>query len=204
LVDAAEKWALAQGCVEFGSDALLDNAVSRVAHLALGFEETEQIRCFKKLLRPVPTARTPARLPAPSGEGAVVNNRSIPSSTVIPVLAYADVRAAVDWLCRSFGFVERLRIADHRAQLTFGSGAIVASAGSTASPSGHSLLVRVDDVDGHCERAKLAGARIIAPPVDQPYGERQYTAEDIGGHRWTFSQSIADADPKDWGGVLFD
>jgi len=50
LVAAAEDWGRAQGCTEFASDALLDNAVSAAAHLALGFEETVQIRCFKKRL----------------------------------------------------------------------------------------------------------------------------------------------------------
>jgi aminoglycoside 6'-N-acetyltransferase I len=50
LVEAAEAWARSQGCTEFGSDALLDNDTSAAAHLALGFEETVQIRCFKKQL----------------------------------------------------------------------------------------------------------------------------------------------------------
>jgi aminoglycoside 6'-N-acetyltransferase I len=50
LVAAAEAWARAQGCTEFGSDALLDNTTSAAAHRALGFEETAQIRCFKKNL----------------------------------------------------------------------------------------------------------------------------------------------------------
>jgi aminoglycoside 6'-N-acetyltransferase I len=50
LVVAAEAWARSQGCTEFGSDALLDDKTSEAAHLALGFEETEQIRCFKKNL----------------------------------------------------------------------------------------------------------------------------------------------------------
>ena len=50
LVDAAFDWARAQGCTEFASDALIDNDVSAKAHLALGFEETVQIRCFKKQL----------------------------------------------------------------------------------------------------------------------------------------------------------
>ena len=52
LVSAAEEWARAQGCAEFASDALLDNDVSAVAHRAIGFEETVQIRCFRKVLRP--------------------------------------------------------------------------------------------------------------------------------------------------------
>jgi aminoglycoside 6'-N-acetyltransferase I len=50
LVDAAEAWARAQGCTEFGSDALLDNDVSAAAHFALGFAETVQLRCFRKQL----------------------------------------------------------------------------------------------------------------------------------------------------------
>jgi uncharacterized glyoxalase superfamily protein PhnB len=40
------------------------------------------------------------------------------------------------------------------------------------------------------------------PPADYPYGERQYTAIDPAGHTWTFSQTIKDVDPADWGGVL--
>jgi aminoglycoside 6'-N-acetyltransferase I len=50
LVEAAERWGREQGCTEFGSDALIENDVSAAAHLALGFEETARIRCFKKLL----------------------------------------------------------------------------------------------------------------------------------------------------------
>jgi aminoglycoside 6'-N-acetyltransferase I len=50
LVAAAEDWARAQGCTEFGSDAVLDNEPSAAAHVALGFEETARIRCFKKML----------------------------------------------------------------------------------------------------------------------------------------------------------
>ncbi len=61
------------------------------------------------------------------------------------------------------------------------------------------MLVHVDDADRHHERAIKAGARILQPPTDFPYGERQYSAEDLGGHLWTFSQSIADVDPVSWG-----
>ena len=50
LVLAAEAWARGQGCTEFGSDALLDNDISAAAHRALGFEEVERIRCFKKVV----------------------------------------------------------------------------------------------------------------------------------------------------------
>jgi uncharacterized glyoxalase superfamily protein PhnB len=62
-------------------------------------------------------------------------------------------------------------------------------------------MVRVEDVDRHHERARAHGARILRSPTDYPFGERQYTASDPGGHVWTFTQSIADVDPSDWGGV---
>jgi uncharacterized glyoxalase superfamily protein PhnB len=126
----------------------------------------------------------------------------MPDATVVPVLAYPDVSEAAEWLCAAFGFERRLLIGDHRIQLTFGDGAVVAAAGGSRSPAGLSVMVRVDDADRHHERATAAGATIVSPPTDYEYGERQYTAEDPGGHRWTFSQSIADVDPAEWGGVL--
>jgi uncharacterized glyoxalase superfamily protein PhnB len=136
----------------------------------------------------------------------------MPSSVVIPELAYPDVRAAVEWLCRAFGFTERLRIANHRSQLSFGEGSVIvtgqhidpASRSSPAVASNHAVMVRVPDVDNHYARARQAGARIVNPPTDYPYGERQYSAEDPGGHRWSFSQTIADVDPGAWGGTLIE
>ncbi|HWX45742.1 MAG TPA: VOC family protein [Solirubrobacteraceae bacterium] len=135
-------------------------------------------------------------------------NRSIPQSTVIPVLIYADVRAAVDWLGVAFGFVERVRIGEnHRAQLSFGEGAvIVGDVRHERRPPRpgevtHSVMVRVDDAHAHCERAREHGARIVMEPTDFEYGERQYTAEDLAGHQWTFSQTLADVAPEEWGGT---
>lgn len=138
------------------------------------------------------------------------SNRSMPASTVIPVLAYPEVRQAVEWLCRAFGFTERLRIASHRSQLTFGDGAVIVtnqSGESGARPaglSGHSVMVRVADVDEHYRQALEAGARISSPPTDYSYGERQYTAQDLAGHSWTFSQTLANVDPDEWGGLLLE
>ncbi len=130
-------------------------------------------------------------------------NRSMPPSVIIPELPYPDVREAVDWLCRTFGFTERLQIGNHRAQLSFGEGSLVVTQRSEADASS-SVMVRVSDVDSHYERATQAGAQIVSPPSDYPYGERQYTVKDPGGHCWTFSQTIADIDPQTWGGVLFE
>jgi uncharacterized glyoxalase superfamily protein PhnB len=147
----------------------------------------------------------------------MIRNRSVPSASVIPVLAYLDVLEATEWLCRAFGFRERLRIGRHRAQLVFGDGAVIVTqlaavdtdpGAATLMPSAstltHGVHVRVGDVRAHHEQAVRSGARIVHPPTDHPYGERQYTAEDPGGHRWTFSESIADVDPADWGGILID
>jgi uncharacterized glyoxalase superfamily protein PhnB len=55
--------------------------------------------------------------------------------------------------------------------------------------------------DAHCNRARSHGARITEGPVTHPYGERQYNAYDFAGHAWTFSQSVADVHPQDWGGT---
>ncbi len=134
-------------------------------------------------------------------------NRSIPKSSVIPVLIYPDVRAAVDWLGSAFGFVERVRIGeDHRSQLSFGDGAvIVGDVRHDRHPPRpgevtHSVIVRVEDVTEHCERARRHGAQIVMELTDFEFGERQYTAEDLAGHQWTFSQTLADVAPEEWGG----
>jgi uncharacterized glyoxalase superfamily protein PhnB len=127
----------------------------------------------------------------------------MPLSAVIPVLGYPDVAEAVDWLCETFGFTERWRVGSHRAQLAVGDAAVVVTEQNDGEPgsSNHSVMVRVEDVNSHHERARERGARILHPPTDYPYGERQYTVEDLGGHHWSFSQSIADVAPEEWGGV---
>jgi uncharacterized glyoxalase superfamily protein PhnB len=65
-------------------------------------------------------------------------------------------------------------------------------------------VVRVTDIEAHCERARAAVAEITAPLKDHPYRERQYNAVDFSGHRWVFTQSIADVAPESWGGVPVD
>lgn len=131
----------------------------------------------------------------------------MPDCTIIPVLGYKDINAAIDWLCQTFGFKERWRVGTHRAQLTLEEGAIAISAlpeeieDHLPKPQTQSLMVRIADVHHHHEHAAKLGARIILPPADFPYGERQYTTVDLGGHIWTFSQTIADVAPEDWGGI---
>jgi uncharacterized glyoxalase superfamily protein PhnB len=96
------------------------------------------------------------------GSTSLKRNRSIPSASVIPVLVYPDVRAAVAWLEAAFGFFERVRIGeDHRSH----------------------------------------GARILMEPTDFEYGERQYHAEDLAGHHWTFPETLRGVAPEEWGGT---
>ena len=136
----------------------------------------------------------------------MLSNRSIQRATVIPVLAYPDVNQAAAWLCAAFGFTVRLRIGNHRVQLNVGDGAVTLrelrvneAIGSLGI--GHSVTIRVDDADAHCKRAREHGAIITQDPVTHMYGERQYNAEDLAGHSWTFSQSMMDVDPTEWGGT---
>jgi uncharacterized glyoxalase superfamily protein PhnB len=138
----------------------------------------------------------------------VIANRSLPWATVIPVLVYPDVRAAVDWLTTAFGFAERIRIGDsHRSQMSVGpNGAVIVAdvMGERQPPSGamtHVIKVRVEDVDAAFERARRHGARVLQEPEDQVYGERECLVADPAGHYWNFTQTLRDVAPQDWGGI---
>lgn len=139
-------------------------------------------------------------------------NASIPTATVIPVLVYPDVRAAVAWLTEAFGFRERIRIGDdHRSQLQIGidGAVIIADAGGEKQPPQagaitHVIKVRVADVDARFEQARLCGAKVLEEPTEQPYGERECTVEDLAGHRWQFTQTMRDVAPEDWGGTTIE
>jgi uncharacterized glyoxalase superfamily protein PhnB len=147
-----------------------------------------------------------------------VENRSRPPG-VIPTLYYADVGAAIDWLCLAFGFVERFRYGPEGrpegAQLDVGEGAVMLSMARAGQGPGWDdgvrfqppregelnavMSIHVEDIDQHFERAGSFGAKILHPPETYAFGERQYTAEDPEGHRWAFSESVADVAPEDWG-----
>ncbi len=136
-------------------------------------------------------------------------NRSIPSAPVVPVLIYPDVREAVAWLSAVFGFSERVKIGeDHRSQMRAGDGAVIIGdvRGDRVPPRAgettHSVMVRVEDARAHYEHAKAQGAEILMEPTDFEYGERQYSAADVAGHHWTFSETLEDVAPESWGGIL--
>ena len=134
--------------------------------------------------------------------GVVMKNRSAPPCAVIPVVAYPDVAAAVEWLKSAFDFRVRLLIGSHRAQLWFGSAClIVAEEGQDKHRAAKSwVMLRVADVDASCARAQQQGARVLNTPQTHMYGERQATVEDFAGHTWTLTQTVADVDPAAWGG----
>jgi uncharacterized glyoxalase superfamily protein PhnB len=140
---------------------------------------------------------------------AVLTNRSAPPATVTPVLIYPDVRSAVEWLEKTLGFKERVRIGEgHRAQLRVGSDGSVVVAdvrGEQVTPSQglvtHLVKVRVADVDAAFARARDGGAHVLEEPTTFEYGERSCVIEDLAGHRWELTQTVRDVAPEEWGGV---
>ncbi len=138
----------------------------------------------------------------------MLTNRSIPTATVIPVLVYPDVRAAVAWLTEAFGFAERIRIGEtHRSQMRIGAdGAVILgdARGENQAPQPgvvtHVIKVRVPDVDAVFERARTHGAHVVHEPTEREYGERECTVYDLAGHRWQFTQTMRDVAPEEWGG----
>jgi PhnB protein len=128
---------------------------------------------------------------------------SLRSQRITAYLAYNDAPAAIEFLCRAFGFEERFRLPmpDGRighAEITY-AGDVLMLASSFAelgfsSPSDltgvHAQVqVQVDDVDAHFQQAKTAGATIAVAPKNE-HGQRSYRAIDPEGHRWIFSKSL--------------
>ena len=116
---------------------------------------------------------------------------------VIPLLVYKDIQAAHDFLVKAFGFesggVERNAEGQPiHGEVRAGSATIwlhrVTAEHQLDAPTMASsgLVVQVADVDGHYQRARTAGAQIDSEPVDMTYGQREYGARDIEGHRWWF------------------
>src|SRR5262249_23985438 len=68
--------------------------------------------------------------------------------------------------------------------------------------STQSLTVFVEDVQGHYERAKAAGAKIVEEPHETMYGELQYAALDLDGHHWLFSLHAGDVNPSAGGATV--
>ncbi len=132
---------------------------------------------------------------------------------VVPMLSYRDGPTAMDWLSRVFGFEVRERWLDDDGVLTHGemstgTGVIMLATPSSdyEGPALHrshceaaaawssvpwvvdGVLVYVDDVVTHFDRAADGGARLLSGVEEGPGGSRLYRAEDVEGHRWMFMQ----------------
>jgi uncharacterized glyoxalase superfamily protein PhnB len=129
---------------------------------------------------------------------------------VIPMIAYENGPAAMDWLARAFGFTERTRMTEPDGRLSHGEMEAGDGMIMMATPSPHyhgpkrhrdeseaarrwsevpyiidGVLVYVDNVDAHFQRARAAGATILSE-VESGVNGKRYRAEDLEGHRWMF------------------
>jgi len=125
-------------------------------------------------------------------------------STIIPCFRYRDAKAAIDWLCRAFGFERHAVHEDddggiRHAQLSFGRGMVMlgsvrddeygkrlAHPDQNESRGTQSACVVVQDARAHYERAKAAGARITMEYAEQDYGGAGYGCTDLEGYSWWF------------------
>ncbi len=133
-----------------------------------------------------------------------MSNKAVSSpSNIIPTMRYRDASAAIDWLCKAFGFRKHLVVPGEdgsiaHAQLVLGNGMVMlgsardgeydrlitqptAMEGTTQAP-----YVMIEQIDAHYETAKAAGAEILIDIEDQPHGGRAYTCRDPEGHVWNF------------------
>jgi uncharacterized glyoxalase superfamily protein PhnB len=131
---------------------------------------------------------------------------------VSPSVYYLKASAAIDWLCKAFGFEVRLKVDGENgtiehSELTYGDGLIMVgeasrpkypyrrSPGQVGGANTMNLMIYVDDVEAHCKRARDAGAKIVVDPTTHDYGEeywtdRGYECEDLEGHHWWFFQRL--------------
>ena len=136
---------------------------------------------------------------------------------LIPCLRYRDAPAAIDFLCRAFGFERHAVYADdaeptivHHAQLVLGNSMVMLGSDrpgvakdlySWKTPEeagGITMCVcaLVEDPDSHCARARAEGAEILSGPEDNPgYPGRAYNARDSEGNVWNFGSYDPWADP---------
>lgn len=125
-----------------------------------------------------------------------MSNHETPAD-IHPCLTYADANAAMDWLCRAFGFTKRMVVSGPdgavvHSELSLGTGVVMVSSprpGRKApGEGGHTatLSVYVADPDRHLAQALAASATITQPIRDEEYGARGYGVADLEGHQWYF------------------
>ena len=141
----------------------------------------------------------------------MVDNPPAGNQRIIPYLAYADAPAAVEFLCKAYGFEAgvQMEMGDGvlgHAELHLGDNVVFLS--TAFAEMGHAspkdlaavhgqVMIYVDDVDAHYEHARAAGAEIAEEIADQFYGDRNYRTVDPEGHHWIFTQHIRDVSPEE-------
>ena len=128
---------------------------------------------------------------------------------IIPYLLYEDVAGAMKWLAKAFGFRKygvSMKAPDgkiNHAAMKLGDDVIMMGCPGPKYKNPkrlgqvtQNLLVLVDDVDKHFQRARKAGATILEEPADQFYGQRRYGAADPEGHYWYFAHDIVSGKAK--------
>jgi uncharacterized glyoxalase superfamily protein PhnB len=148
-----------------------------------------------------------------AGEQGTGEHRRMPS--IYPRLAYRDEVAALEFLVRAFGLVERresrMELPDGMlAWLELGDGAVMIGRAGDERHGLHSPLetgfptamvnAYVHDIDEHHRRAEAAGARIVTPLEDMFWGDRRYEALDLEGHRWHFAERLSAIRARHLGG----
>jgi len=128
---------------------------------------------------------------------------------ITPYLYYEDVAAALEWLARTFGFRERVRMPGPDGKVMHGEVELADGVVMMGHPGPgyknpkrlggvtQNIYIYVDKVDAHFAHAKGAGAKILTEPADQFYGDRTYSAEDPEGHHWFFAEHVRDVAPED-------
>lgn len=148
----------------------------------------------------------------------MVQNPPEGSQRILPYLNYADAPAIIAFLKNAFGFEQGLLlempdgIVGHCELQMNGETLMLASAFpemGLSSPQAlggvHAqVVVYVDDLDAHCERARAAGATITQEPADQFYGDRTYRAVDPEGVTWDFHQHVRDVTPEEMAAAMAD
>jgi uncharacterized glyoxalase superfamily protein PhnB len=141
-------------------------------------------------------------------QGPVARAAASKLPTIYPSVFYDDAPAAIDWLCRAFGFERHLVVPGGdgtiaHSELTLGRDMIMLGSSNselgrkspkTLGASTGGIYIVVDDVDAHASRARAAGAVIVNPPKDQDYGGRLYNCRDPEGHFWSFGTYLPDED----------
>ncbi|MBO0730545.1 MAG: VOC family protein [Acidimicrobiaceae bacterium] len=150
-------------------------------------------------------AREKARLMS-AVAGAASGGQQRPSPSIYPRLAYRDEVAALEFLTRAFGLIERREARmEHPegmlAWLEIGDGVVMIGRAGEDRHGLHSPLeaglttamvnVYVHDIDAHYRNARAEGARVVMELEDMFWGDRRYEALDLEGHRWHFAERLS-------------